>query len=53
MNLFQGIIDIFDGNDPIDLNDAWKRGVRVILHETSRGAYKKKDALYNAKGASA
>ncbi|MGA8655028.1 MAG: DUF2272 domain-containing protein [Chthoniobacterales bacterium] len=48
MNLFQGIIDIFDGNKTIDLNDAWKRGVRVILHEASRGTYKK-DALYKAR----
>jgi len=45
MNLFQGIIDIYDGNDRIDLQDAWDRGVRAILHQTTRGTYKK-DALY-------
>jgi hypothetical protein len=48
MQLFQGIIDIYDGNDAISLNDAWERGVRVILHETSCGTYKK-DALYKAR----
>jgi lysozyme len=46
MNIFQGIIDIYDGNTEIDLEDAWKRGVRAILHETSRGLYKKKDRAY-------
>jgi GH25 family lysozyme M1 (1,4-beta-N-acetylmuramidase) len=45
MNLFQGIIDIYDGNDRIDLDDAWNRGVRAILHQTSRGTYRT-DALY-------
>src|SRR2546423_11611034 len=45
MNLFQGIIDIYDGNDRIDLDDAWNRGVRAILHQTSRGTYRR-DALY-------
>jgi hypothetical protein len=45
MNPFQGIIDIFDGNDAIDLHDALRRGVHVILHRTSSGTYKK-DALY-------
>jgi|GEM_PF-5407468 len=39
MNLFQGVIDVYDGND-LDLADAWSRGVRVILHETSQGLYK-------------
>jgi GH25 family lysozyme M1 (1,4-beta-N-acetylmuramidase) len=45
MNLFQGIIDIYDGNDRIDLKDAWNRRVRAILHQTSCGAFKK-DKLY-------
>src|SRR5258708_13437695 len=49
MNLFQGIIDSYDGNDSIDLNEAWNQGVRVILHETSCGTYKKKDKLYKAR----
>jgi len=38
MNIFQGIIDVYDQNE-LDLQDAWARGVRAILHETSRGLY--------------
>src|ERR1700730_2016122 len=47
MNLFRGIIDIYDGNaeNDIDLHDAWQRGVRAILHKTSEGTYKT-DTLY-------
>jgi hypothetical protein len=41
MNRFEGIIDICDLNDAINLKDAWNRGVRVILHETSCGTHKK------------
>lgn len=36
MSTFEGIIDIYEGNAP-DIDDAWNRGVRVILFETGRG----------------
>jgi hypothetical protein len=52
MNLFQGIIDLYDENDRIDFDDAWDRGVRAILHETSMGLYKK-DKAYAARKAKA
>jgi len=47
MNLFRGIVDIYDGNE-INLNDAWQHGVRAIIHKTSQGT-KKKDALYKTR----
>jgi hypothetical protein len=52
MNIFQGIIDIYDGNGQIDLRDTWQRGVRAILHETSMGLYKK-DRAYATRKAEA
>ncbi|MDQ3917026.1 MAG: hypothetical protein M3348_00865, partial [Acidobacteriota bacterium] len=45
MNIFQGIIDIYDENDQIDLAEAWRLGVRAIFHQTTRGTFKK-DRLY-------
>jgi GH25 family lysozyme M1 (1,4-beta-N-acetylmuramidase) len=47
MNIFEGIIDVYDGND-LDLADAWSRGVRAIFHQTTRGLYKK-DSAYAAR----
>lgn len=45
MNFFKGIIDIYDGNDKVSLQKAWDLGIRAILHEASRGTYKR-DGLY-------
>jgi hypothetical protein len=45
MNIFQGIIDIYYENDHINFQDAWDCGIGGILHETSKGLYKK-DTLY-------
>jgi hypothetical protein len=50
MNLFEGIIDVYDGNE-LDLSDAWNRGVRVIFHQTTRGLYKKDQAYADRKQA--
>ena len=40
MASFDGIIDVYDENE-LDLQEAWHRGVRAILHQTTRGLYKR------------
>jgi hypothetical protein len=50
MNLFEGIIDVYDENE-LDLSDAWNRSVRAILHQTTRGLYKKDKAYAERKQA--
>jgi hypothetical protein len=47
MNIFEGIIDVYDENE-LDLEEAWTQGVRAILHQTTRGLYKK-DKKYTAR----
>jgi lysozyme len=49
---FVGIIDIYDKNDQIDLNEAWRLGVRAIFHETGMGLFKR-DSAYVARKAAA
>jgi hypothetical protein len=51
MNIFQGIIDVYDENS-LDLDDAWKQGVRAILHQTSAGLYRV-DSKYASRKATA
>jgi lysozyme len=48
MSFYEGIVDIYYLND-WDLDDAWSRGVRVVLHRTSRGTARidHEQALYN------
>jgi hypothetical protein len=38
---FTGIIDIYDEDDRVSLEDARNLGVRAVMHETGMGLYKK------------
>jgi lysozyme len=46
---FTGIIDIYDGNDLVSLEDASNLGVRAVVHETGMGLYKKDRAYARRK----
>ena len=46
--LFTGVIDIYDENDAIPIDEAWRLGVRAIMHETGMGLFKR-DHAYAAR----
>lgn len=46
---FVGIIDIYDENNHISLDETWNLGVRAILHETGMGLFKKDTAYADRK----
>lgn len=37
---FHGIIDLYDKNTSISLTEAWRLGVRGIIHQTSLGLFR-------------
>jgi GH25 family lysozyme M1 (1,4-beta-N-acetylmuramidase) len=42
---FHGVIDLYDKNTSISLTEAWRLGVRGIIHQTSLGLFRE-DASY-------
>lgn len=42
---FHGVIDLYDKNTSISLTEAWRLGVRAIIHQTSLGLFRE-DASY-------